>query len=113
MLRAALFTIPVRAVSVANVREHWSKRAKRAKLHRETAAFFCPRVSLPCIVTLMRVAPRPLDDDNNVSALKACRDGIADRLGVKDNDPSVTWRYKQCKGEPRVYEVFVTIEPRP
>lgn len=101
--------IPLRLVSVANAREHWAQRAKRAKAHR-MAAMAVPKHSLPCVVTITRIAPRTLDTDNNASAAKALRDGIADRLGVKDNDPRVTWRYDQRRGKPREYAVEVKIE---
>lgn len=112
-----LFTVPVRLESTANKREHWGARARRAKAHRHAtyyaiAAAAKPAKSpLPCVVTIMRVAPRPLDTDNLAISAKAIRDQIAYHLGVNDNDPRVEWRYKQCKGEPKVYEVFVTIEP--
>src|SRR5688572_19863737 len=78
--------LPLRIESVANKREHWSKRARRTKLHR-LAALAVPVSPLPCVVTLVRVAPRALDSDNLQSGFKALRDGIADRLGVKDHDP--------------------------
>lgn len=39
-----------------------------------------------------------LDDDNLRSALKAVRDGIAEKLGIDDRDPRVEWRYGQRKG---------------
>lgn len=62
----------------------------------------------PCTVTLTRIAPRPLDGDGWQSAAKPIRDGVADFLGVKDNDPRVTWNYAQRKG--RVRECAVEIE---
>lgn len=101
--------LELRIVSVANQREHWSAKAKRAKAHR-FAAILVPRHPLPCTVTLVRIAPRPLDDDNLRSAFKALRDGIADRLGVKDNDPRVRWEYAQEVGRPKQYAARVTIE---
>jgi len=102
--------LPLRIVSVANLREHWSKRAKRAKAHR-AAAIAVPQHPLPCVVTIIRIAPRMLDDDNMQSGAKALRDGIADRLGVKDNDPRVQWLYRQERGDPKQYLVHVIIEP--
>ena len=92
--------LPIATVSEANRRDHWATKARRAKLHRNTAWALCPAYPLPCIVTITRVAPRFLDDDNLRSAGKSARDGIADRLGVKDNDPRVEWRYAQAKGKP-------------
>lgn len=102
--------LPLRIESVANRREHWATRARRTKVHR-LAALAVPQHPLPCVVTLIRVAPRALDDDNLSSGFKALRDGIADRLGVKDNDPRVTWRYGQVKGKAKEYAARVKVEP--
>jgi hypothetical protein len=101
--------LPLRIESCANLREHWTAKAKRAKSHRK-AALAVPVYPLPCVVTLVRVAPRELDDDNLASGFKNFRDGIADRLGVKDNDPRVAWRYAQARGKPKEYAVRVVIE---
>lgn len=100
--------LPLRVESVANKREHWSKRARRAKLHR-IAALAVPRHPLPCVVTMIRVAPRKLDGDNLQSGFKALRDGIATVLGVDDADPSVDWQYGQARGRAKEYAVRVTI----
>lgn len=100
-------TLPIHTVSEANRRDHWRVRAKRARLHRKTAAALVPCFGLPCTVTLTRVGVRVLDSDNLQGALKATRDGIADRLGVSDNDPRIEWRYGQAKGSPAV---LVTLE---
>lgn len=102
--------LPLALPSVANLREHWASRARRTKQHRN-AAFAVPRAPLPCTVRLIRVAPRALDDDNLRSAFKAFRDGIADRLGVKDNDSRVTWEYDQDTGRGRPYAVRIEIFP--
>ncbi len=117
--KGCLFTIPVRLESTANKREHWAPKARRAKQHRTTALYAMHlaaggrAIALPCVVTIMRVAPRPLDTDNLAISAKSCRDGIADYLGVKDNDPRVTWNYAQCRGDkPKLYEVFVTVASR-
>lgn len=101
-------TLPVRAVSTLNMREHWAARAKRAKAHRR-ATLAVPKMPVPCVVTLVRLGKRMLDDDNLLGALKHVRDGVADRLGVDDADPRVTWEYGQeiAKG----YAVRVEIAP--
>ena len=108
-LRSITTYLPLRIESVANLREHWAKTAKRTKLHRQAALGVMLVEPLPVIVELMRIAPRPLDDDNLRSAFKALRDGIADRYGVKDNDPRIEWRYSQHKGPPKSYGATVTI----
>lgn len=60
-------------------------------------------------MTLTRIAPRELDGDNLQSSLKACRDGVADWLGVDDRDPRVTWSYAQRRGAPHYYAVEVQV----
>lgn len=97
-LLGVAITLPIKTVSESNQREHWAKKARRVKTHRYTARMMCPHVKPPVIVTLTRIAPRKLDDDNLRGALKAVRDGIADRLGVPDNDPRIEWRYWQQNG---------------
>jgi len=92
--------LPIATVSEANRRDHWATKARRVKAQRNVTWALCPVYPLPCIVTLTRVAPRPLDCDNNVSSMKAVRDGIAARLGVDDRSPLVEWRYAQAKGKP-------------
>lgn len=104
--------LPLCIESVSNKREHWGQRAKRTKLHR-FAAIAVPQHPLPCVVTLIRVAPRKLDGDNLQSGFKALRDGIADRLGVADNDPRVVWKYDQVRGRAKEYATRVKLEPLP
>lgn len=106
-------TIPVRTVSVLNQREHWRRRADRAREHRN-AAWMMLRATrqtptVPCTVLLTRVAPKPLDDDNLRGALKAVRDGVADWLGIDDGSPQVKWEYDQRKGPVKYYAVDVEV----
>lgn len=63
-------------------------------------------------VLIRRIAPRKYDCDNWVAAAKPLRDGIADALGVKDNDPRIEWNYDQDRGMPNEYAVrfFLTFE---
>lgn len=105
-----MIELPVRIESVANKREHWARKAERTRQHR-FAAIAVPPHPVPCVVTLIRVAPRALDDDNLRSAFKALRDGIADRLGVNDRDPRVRWEYDQVRGKAKEYAARVVIRP--
>lgn len=89
-----IYKIPLRLISAANAREHWAKKARRVKQER-AAAIIIQKHPLPCTVTIVRHGKRRLDGDNLQSACKALRDGIADRLGVDDADPRVTWKYDQ------------------
>lgn len=107
-------TVPVKAISTLNAREHWRKRAARAKVHRNHAALALriagvPRAPATAIVTITRVAPRPLDGDNLQGALKSVRDGVADWLQIDDGSARVEWRYAQRKGAPKTYSVEVEV----
>lgn len=106
-----MVVLPIKTVSEMNVRTHWAARAQRANLHRRTARALVKPHSLPCVVTLTRMSPGTLDDDNLRSAAKFCRDGIADALGVDDNDPRVEWRYEQEKVSRGTYGVRVEVTP--
>lgn len=68
-----------------------------------------PVPSLPVVVTLTRVGKGSPDWDNIVAAMKHIRDGVADALGVKDNDPRIEWKYEGRKGE---YAVEIQVEAR-
>lgn len=112
--------IPIRIESVDNLREHWSKRAKRAYEHREAVWWHLKAAkaphALPCVVTLTRIAPRSLDGHDNLrSGLKAACDGVTDWLLAKtDADPRIEWRYAQERGRPHEYALRVEItEPVP
>lgn len=116
--------IPVRLVSLLNTREHHMARARRAKQQRslarlQTIARLCrsplwARVANGCgiVVTITRIGPRELDDDNLAGSAKHVRDGIADALGIDDGSDLVTWLYAQSKGFPHEYGCQVRIEQR-
>lgn len=103
-------TIGLKAVSTLNQREHWSRKAKRAKIHRRSAHLACipfKKVKLPIIVTFTRYGIGKLDSDNLQGAFKSIRDGVADWLKVDDASPDIEWKYQQEKGE---YAVKIEIE---
>lgn len=118
----AEFGVPVRLVSLLNMREHWATKARRAKKQRNAArmcAMACNRFAdiksaiadgAQLVVTITRLAPRQLDDDNLAGSAKHVRDGIADALGIDDRDSRVRWRYGQAKGAPGRYSCAVRIE---
>jgi len=68
--------------------------------------------TLPCAVTMTRIAPRVLDDDNLARSAKAVRDQLAELLAIDDRDPRVAWRCEQERGGAHEYAVKVRIEPR-
>ena len=99
--------IPIKTVSEANLKEHWRVSHKRHSqqknvIHFELIVRYIPR-QLPVVVTLTRVSPRALDDDNLLYALKYIRDAVAEHFvpglppGRADNDPRITWKYAQDK----------------
>lgn len=110
MMRVVL---PIKVVSVANLREHWSARAKRANIHRSTAKMMLTQwglhPELPVTVSLTRIGSKQLDGDNLQSACKAARDGIADWLGLDDADPRIIWVYAQQRGKPGEYGLMVEV----
>ena len=99
--------------SAANLREHTMERARRVAGQRQIGYLLVAANSpptLPVTVTITRIAPRALDDDNLAYSAKALRDGIADALGVNDRDPRVSWAYAQERGKPAA--IRITIEAR-
>lgn len=119
----SIITLGMILVSEANARGHWGPRAKRAAAQRGIAKLDVGGAIDPALrkgltegglaITLTRVAPCELDDDNLRGACKALRDGVADALGLaSDRDKRVTWLYEQAKDEPRTYGARVKIERR-
>ncbi len=108
-------TYAERIESVMNQREHWAKKASRAKRQRTQAWAELRGVQLPTFIgslriKLTRIAPRVLDSDNLAAAFKATRDGIADWLRVDDGDRRLTFEYAQERGAPKYYAVRIEVE---
>lgn len=108
-----LVSLPIRIYSEANGREHWRQVAKRKQGQRMVARDVLQQHARPIdpasvCITLTRVAPRVLDDDNLASGFKAVRDGVADWLGIDDGSERLTWRYEQRK-ERGVYAAEVAV----
>lgn len=108
-------SVPVRLVSEANQREHWSRRFKRKKEQQETMAFSLSRagallrtLNQPiALIGLCRVG-RKMDADNNASSFKHVQDAIARFLGADDGD--LEWSYSQVPS--RSYEGRVGLRVR-
>lgn len=109
-------TIGMRLESLANKRYHWRKLAAVKRGQRDLVASILRGKDLPPLpvrVTLVRIAPIFLDDDNNKYAFKAVRDEIAKAYGEDDRSVKYQWVYGQrkCKkSEPETIEI--TIEER-
>jgi hypothetical protein len=118
-MTASTIAIPLRLGAALNARVHWTARAKRAKTERAIvrttlACYRQPMLSgdtPPSICTLVRVAPRALDDDNLAGAFKSIRDEISAFFEVDDgpNGP-IAWRYEQHKGEPKQHGIEIRLE---
>lgn len=120
--------VPIKTVSEANKREHWTKPHKRAKAQKDAVRWYlgqeimqtAPEVlkMRPIDIHLTRIAPRKLDCDNNQMSLKACRDAVADLFnpglmpGRADDDPKLFWYYGQKKGKPKEYAVEIEIRKK-
>jgi hypothetical protein len=114
-----IIDIPIRVVSEANSREHWHKKARRHHDQKIAVANYYDSLpikpTLPCHVSLIRVAPRKLDFDNLVSAFKYIRDAISEKLtgdpraGRSDDDPRIEWSYKQQSGGSKIYAIKIEI----
>ncbi len=118
------FSIPIRLVSLANVRMHWAVKSKLAKGQRllgegmakaalgkkvtDASIIGAMEGLWPYRVKITRVGKRKMDSDNLAISAKHVRDGIADALGVNDGDESkITWSYAQEIG--KEYSVKVEI----
>lgn len=119
-----ILTIPIETKVSLNSRGHWAPKAKRIALERQAVALaFKSRgarsdlgVAKGCntegkwVVTLTRVAPRALDDDNLVGRLKSVRDEVAKVLGIDDRRVDLLrFEYAQRKGPPKHHAVEVEL----
>lgn len=110
--------LKIKTLSEANLTgEHWSKKHKRHTSQKMLIRLFFsrekPKIHLPCLIKLTRIAPRSLDSDNLSSAFKWIRDEISSELtgiiraGMADDDSRIQWQYAQKKGEPKEYAILM------
>lgn len=101
------FELPIKIVSEANSRGHWTKKFRRTKAHRG-AAFFATMQQAQSLVTWkgsIRVTmvrmysgrARAMDSDNLQSGFKATRDGIAKGLKIDDGSSRLIFVYDQVR----------------
>ncbi len=113
--------LPIKTVSEANCSEHWTKKSRR---HRQQQHFVrlsylshVKEISLPCHVTMTRLATRMLDKEDNLPmSMKWIKDELAECIiqpkeqvykdkkgkmrvlkGRCDDDPRIIWHYAQEK----------------
>lgn len=108
-----LIELPLKTVSLLNMREHWRVGAQRKAQHRHTTRMLVGGKSAPAMpvtVTLTRLSTGTLDaHDNLPSCFKHIVDELADWLRVDDADPRVTWRYAQQKCKRGQFGVLVEV----
>lgn len=114
------FTLPIKTISEANSSEHWTKKHKRHKQQKFIVRSFLntlkPNITLPCHITLTRIAPRSLDAADNLPAsFKWILDTICDYIlpglanGRADSNPDIHVTYSQEKGKPKQYSIKINI----
>lgn len=107
--------LPIKTAGGLNARLHWAQRAKAVRRERDTACMFVRGAAMkhklqpPVTITLTRISPGTLDDDNLQGALKAIRDGVADAFHVADNDKRIRWQYAQEKCARKMYGVRIEL----
>ena len=98
--------LPIKIESEGNRRDHFRAVAARKKAQRDPTydaveeRWRSTPLETPLYVTLTRIGPRKLDDDNLASGFKFVRDGVAKAVGIDDGDRSrIRWRYRQKTGK--------------
>lgn len=114
------FWLPLRLVAHVQSREHWRKLHARATAQKLTTWAILTAAERrapagagkpPFSVRIVRVGPRPMDDDNASGSAKHVRDTIAKCLGVDDGDrKAIRFTYGQKIGP---FGVDVTIKGSP
>lgn len=115
--------LPIKTVSEANrANELWYVKKQRHEKQTYWLKLWWrhqkPDIKLPCKITFVRIAPRQLDDFENLPmSMKWLKDCLADLLipglakGRADDDNRIEWAVKQEKGKPKEYAIRVIVEP--
>ncbi len=117
-LNSIAVMLPIKAISEANVYQHWTvradrKRGQKAILHAGLSPYLS-MIKLPCCISLHRYGPKLLDAHDNLPAsFKSLVDFTAELLtgkgrGRGDSDPRLSWKYSQEKSKD--YGVKITFE---
>jgi hypothetical protein len=112
--------IPMRTVSEGNVKEHWGKSGlrhnKQKKIVQLEFMIHKPNITLPCEIYLHRIAPRFLDEHDNLRmSFKYIVDSICEYIypglavGRADGMPGINILYFQEKGKPKEYAIEIQI----
>lgn len=115
---ALVISVPIKIVSTANHREHWSAKHRRNKQHAEAVriAFLASR-QIPYSgtglkITLTRIGGKLIDKaDNLPNGFKSVIDEVARQVGTDDGSDYYSWVFDQCPGR-ETPAVEIRIEPR-
>ncbi len=121
MTKITTLKIPIKTVSESNTVEHWVKKSNRHKTQKLMVKWAFRqnnvKVNLPCTITMIRIAPRKLDEHDNLRvSMKWIADEVASlitgdlRPGRADDCKEITWKYDQRKGKVKEYAVEILIE---
>ena len=114
----ATVTVPIHALSPnKQAGENKFAKSRRVKAQRQGTHWALKAIAkpqFPVVVLMTRIAPPSatgfagLDKHDNLpGSLKPAVDGVADWLGIRDDDKRVEWRYTQEQG--KEYAVKVTV----
>lgn len=117
-------TMPIKTVTEGKQEAHWSIPSKRHKNQKDIIHCFLkldkPKITTPCTVKLIRIAPRSMDDHDNLKmSFKWIVDAIAEyihpnkAIGRADDDKKIKWEYAQEKGAPKEYAIRIEITKNP
>lgn len=123
MKKKVTWQLRIKTASESNSSEHWTKSAKRHRMQKNRIktqfVLSQPKLSLPCHVYLTRIAPKRLDEGDNLpNSMKYIRDAISECLtntklaGRADGDNRISWAYAQERGKVREYAVRIEIEEK-
>lgn len=110
--------LPIRVNSRANDHRsnHWGPRAATSAAHSGAAAMSLSRqktflrklLARSIVVRVVRIAPRELDNHDNLGmALKAITDGVARALSIDDRDARVRFVPDAERGAPKTWGVRI------
>jgi hypothetical protein len=107
-----IITFPIKTISEANSRGHWSVRHKRnVRQQRDFTLLWRSsktKVELPATVIFTRYSVQTMDSDGLVSAFKHVRDALAREIGIDDGSSLLRFEYRQERIDKR--EHWFTVE---
>lgn len=116
-----IWELPLKTVSESNISEHWTRSSKRHRRQqfyiRQLFKHEVRQIPIPCIVKLIRLNSRFLDEDDNLRmAFKWIKDEVSECIfpnknstyvdkkgkvrlikGRADDTPLIQWQYSQEK----------------